>query len=486
MNRRMQLKRWVAGLTLLLAMAGMAGRAEGAAQFVSYTLDWRNRPVAAPLGYVVEDVLTGIGQLDVPMRAPQDLFLDREENLWIADTDGNRIIKMTRTGEVLLTITEADGMPLSGPQGIFIDDQTGELFIADTGNKRIVRLNADLSVNMVYGPPKSLKLGPDFNFQPTKIVVDKSGNMYIVNGGDFHGFLQMDIKGRFRQWFGANKVPFSITRVLTRVFASEQQREQLTRVLPPPPSNAFLHPSGYMYVTSAFATSSQIKKLNAVGSNSFPSQFYGEIRVEGWSLVRPQFIDVSVDQNDIVSALDANTGRVYQYDQDGNTLLVFGGQGDQRGVFKYPSSLVVDSRGWLYVLDNQRNDIQVFRPTEFAQLVHKASELYYAGKYPEAADLWRRVLDMNTNYELAHKGIARNYYKDEEYRKAMVEYRLAHDKSGYSMAFAELRKEWSRAHFPLLIGLVLLTIAVLVGIGVAISLYVRAGWRRPGQAVEEA
>lgn len=478
-------KRWGTGLALLVMLLGFASRAEGAAEFVSYTLDWRNRRVAAPLGYVVEDVLSGIGQLTEPMRSPQDLFLDAEENLWIADTDANRIIKMTRTGQVLLTITEAGGTPLYGPQGVFVKNN-GEVYIADTGNKRIVRLNPDLSVNTIYEAPRSLKLGPDFNFQPTKIVVDKSDTMFIVNGGDFHGFLQMDAKGRFRQWFGANRVPFSLTRVLTRIFATEQQREQLTRQLPPPPSNAFIDHSGYMYATSAFATSAQIKKLNSVGGNSFPDKFYGEIDVVGWTLTRPQFVDVTVDKNDIVSALNAQSGRVYQLDQDGNTLLVFGGQGDQRGVFKYPSSLVVDSRGWLYVLDNQRNDIQVFRPTEFANLVHEASQLYYLGRYPEAARLWEQVLDMNTNYELAHKGIARNFYKDEEYAKAMREYRLAHDKQGYSMAFAELRKEWARKNFVLLIVLIGAGILVLTGIGVLIVLYVRAGWRHPGEVVGEA
>ncbi|MBE3583563.1 MAG: hypothetical protein IMX01_05555 [Limnochordaceae bacterium] len=477
-----------AGLVLLSLGVGMAPRTEAAAEYLSYTLNWRHRKVAAPLGYVVERVLNGVGQLDQPMSQPQDLFLDKNENLWIADTDGNRIIEMTRDGQVLRTIKD-DGdptqpTPLFGPQGVFVAPN-GEIFIADTGNKRIVHLDPNGKLLQIIGAPKSLLLGADFNFQPSKLVVDSNRMIYIVNGGDYRGLLQLDERGRFRSFFGANKVGFSWTRVLTRVVATEQQREQLTRVLPPPPSNITLDPAGFFYVPSQFAETSQIKKLNSVGKNSFPAQFYGEREVDGFTLVRPKFIDVAVDKNNIVSALDSATGRVYQYDQDGNPLLVFGGTGDQRGTFRFASSLVVDSRGWLYVLDSQRNDIQVFRPTEFAQLVHQASELYYNGDYERAAVYWQRVLDADTNYELGHKGLARNYYREQQYRRAMEEYRLAHDKAGYSMAFGELRKEWLRAHFGLAIVLVVGALVLAIVVGVLVNLYVKAG-SRPGQIVGEA
>lgn len=43
-----------------------------------------------------------------------------------------------------------------------------------------------------------------------------------------------------------------------------------------------------------------------------------------------RFIDLCVDENQAIFALDYTSGRVFQYDEEGNLLFVFGGIGNQK------------------------------------------------------------------------------------------------------------------------------------------------------------
>ena len=85
----------------------------------------------------------------------------------------------------------------------------------------------------------------------------------------------------------------------------------------------------------------QIKKFNAMGENIYKKAFFGESSIESGTLELPYFVDLAVDQYGIINALDAMSRKIYQYDQEGNLLAVFGGQGDVKSRFEYPVSIVI-------------------------------------------------------------------------------------------------------------------------------------------------
>ena len=115
-----------------------------------------------------------------------------------------------------------------------------------------------------------------------------------------------------------------------------------------------------------------------------------------------------------------------QYDQNRNLLFIFGGKGNHRGTFSYAASVGVDPKdGRLFILDQQRNNIQVLRPTEFASLVHTAIELYNDGRYEDAVEPWNEVLRLNSRYDLVHIGLGRALLRAEEYVAAMREFQSA-------------------------------------------------------------
>ena len=45
------------------------------------------------------------------------------------------------------------------------------------------------------------------------------------------------------------------------------------------------------------------------------------------------------------------------------------------------------------MLDRDRNNIQIFQPTRFADLIHQASQLHFNGRYQEALAPWKEVLE---------------------------------------------------------------------------------------------
>jgi uncharacterized protein (TIGR03663 family) len=146
-------------------------------------------------------LLRTIGQRgagDGDFNEPRGLAIDREGNLYVADTWNARIAKFSPDGQFIkawgsgdqdfgegrratINNTDADNQsrPLGffGPRSIAIDQQ-GNVFIADTGNKRIVV--TDREGNYLYQWGRAGSAPGEFN-EPTGIAVDPQGNVYVAD-----------------------------------------------------------------------------------------------------------------------------------------------------------------------------------------------------------------------------------------------------------------------------------------------------------------
>ena len=87
---------------------------------------------------------------------------------------------------------------------------------------------------------------------------------------------------------------------------------------------------------------------SAVASTSFK---FGEYFNDEGMYIEPDFADICVDGNGIVTVVERLNGKIYQYDQDGNMLVAFGGLGEKTGTFTRPSAIDVDSKGNLYWIE---------------------------------------------------------------------------------------------------------------------------------------
>ena len=103
---------------------------------------------------------------------PQGLAIDNEGSLYIADSNNNRVRKVTRDG---LIRTVAGPASLSFPAGLALD-RSGNLYIADSSNHRITRLDRQTGVmTAVAGDGLS---------SPQSIAFDAAGNLYIADTGN--------------------------------------------------------------------------------------------------------------------------------------------------------------------------------------------------------------------------------------------------------------------------------------------------------------
>ncbi len=413
--------------------------------------------IPIPAAYEVYTTFKNLGEAGF-MNHPEDLFVGPDDLLYVADTENNRVLKLSREGEVLEIITEAGGMALNKPRGVYVGDDLS-LWIADTGNLRLATLNADGSDRKVYVKPDSPLLEKNFTFDVQKLFVANTGYIYVLKGANL---IAIDEGNAFRGYLGADEVGFSLYRTLIRMFGSKSQIERTVKQEPASYSNFFIGADNMIYGILSNKDTAQIRKLNSVGNNTYPEEQYGFVLEdkEGKPLT-PTLADITVEDNGILTVVDRLTGLLYQYDQEGNLLCAFGGIGTVGGLFQIPVSLDADSRGYLYALDYNTGAITVFRPTHFIQLIHQAVTLHGEGRYEEALVYWQQALEIDSNYALAHQGVAKVMGKQERWKEALDAYTLADDKEGYSEAFSEYRHELFRQYFVPVVLVVVIGLVIL-------------------------
>lgn len=126
--------------------------------------------MAAPDAVVTERVITGASLGTANFANPSDVYVDENGDLYIVDTDNNRIVVLNSELAMVREITSVtdgeDVLTFQKPQGIYIWQST--LYVADTGNARIVAFDKDGRVTRIIGAPESGSLPEDFQFKPTK------------------------------------------------------------------------------------------------------------------------------------------------------------------------------------------------------------------------------------------------------------------------------------------------------------------------------
>ncbi|MBW7474827.1 cadherin-like beta sandwich domain-containing protein [Paenibacillus oenotherae] len=131
------------------------------------------------------------------LRSPSGVAVDVEGNLYIADKYNNRIRKVDTSG-IISTIAGTGGNDYSGdgglavaaqlssPGGVAVDSE-GNLYIADTSNHRIRKVDADGIITTVAGSDDSGFSGDGGSaitarlYYPDAVAADSHGNLYIAD-----------------------------------------------------------------------------------------------------------------------------------------------------------------------------------------------------------------------------------------------------------------------------------------------------------------
>ncbi|MBI3552029.1 MAG: hypothetical protein HY077_05875 [Elusimicrobia bacterium] len=247
------------------------------------------------------------------LNKPKDVKVDAAGNVFIADTNNNRVVKVTLSGQLLLQIGRQHGKEhkdhdddedkqeegqhgqgngqFNKPSGVALD-ASGRIYVSDTNNHRVQVFALDGSFFSTFNLPAVARPEPndddDSNDpdstalgQPFGIALDGSGNIYVA---DAHG---------------DRALKFSPQGVLLASFGT---------------------------------------------SGSGTGQFK-----------RPEGVAVSPDGGCLFVS-DRNNNRIQRLDTFGSVTLVFG----SGAAFNEPIGLALDSSGNLFVADRNNNRVEKF------------------------------------------------------------------------------------------------------------------------------
>jgi sugar lactone lactonase YvrE len=262
---------------------------------------------------------------------PQRVATDASGNVYVSDTHNSRIVKFSSGGKILTTwpvVNHPGGQPVS-PMGVALDDQ-GNVYVADAGYSYIQKFSSSGQYLTEFGNVNPRFAAPGDFDGPEGVAVDKAGNIYVAD--------------------------------------------------------------------SAFC---RVQKLSSTGA---PLAVWGD---EGCVAKPGHFMQVSavaLDGTGNLLVTDPNNNQVVKIStQDGHVLATWGGtKGGKPGQFYGPNDVAVDVHGNVYVADPGNYRLQKLSPTgkplyAWGNVLTNSSDTFL-NAYGVAADTQDNLFVVDTTY----------------------------------------------------------------------------------------
>jgi len=422
--------------------------------------------------------------LGTKLSSPED-FVIYNQKIYMVDSVENKVIvinhqfaKVDERSEFELTqnyinklssegVTEFPNVTLKSPYGIDVKDSG--IYIADTGNYRIVKLNHDFEVVDIFSDMDD----PTFEtiqFEPRNITVDNTQRMYVVAKNVYEGIMEINTDGTFNRFTGVNPVALTPLEIFRRSLMTEAQIAQLKLFLPTEYTSVQIDDRSFIYATSKPSNDqaeNTIQLINPKGVDVIKRNGYhppmGDVHfmvgMNNYVVTGPSLlVDIASTNHGIYTVLDQKRSRLFTYDSEGNLLYINGDEGSQSDKFQEGVAL-----GYLgddlLVLDRKSRTVVVYRLTDFGRAVNQAIAFHDEGRFEDAAMIWEQVVKLNTNYEIAYNGIGKFYLREGNFKEAMTYFELGHDHYYYSKAFKGYRNAIIKDNF----GYIMLVVVLLGG-----------------------
>lgn len=416
-----------------------------------------------------------INELKVSLNEPSDMLVNGD-SVFILDAGNSRIVEtdckfssivriyasVTDDGE-LLDFKNAKGMNIAA---------NGDFLIADTENYRMIRCSKNGAVQHIITKPEALS-DDETPFRVSGVLEDRNGKIYILTDSINMGAFVFDTDYSFDNYYGSNtviKTGAVIMNYIKRKFMTRAQIENSSISTPVSIRGFDIDEEGFIYTVSATDqtsfTTAEIRKLNYDGKSILETREisggFGDLEWDRQdTTLNTSFCDISVDGDGFINLIDQSRGKIFQYSPEGQLVTVYGGLGDQLGLFTEPISVfnIDDS---IYVLDKAEGCITQFKPTEYSIKLRAALKLLDDADGAKALEAWQGVLQMNTNSLYPYYGIGIAYQTLGNYKEAMHNFELAGAKTEYSKAFKLYRKEFIRENIWWMLLAVLAVVSSIV------------------------
>ncbi|QMS84431.1 YIP1 family protein [Candidatus Xianfuyuplasma coldseepsis] len=394
-------------------------------------------------------------RVDLGLYAPQDLFFDANDILYIADYDPQgdddtaRIVMYDPdSGLIINELTHPD---FQSPTGISITAD-GWLYVADANAQRIFVFDDNLDFAYEIDRPEA-RAYTTAEFRPKKLAVDNTGNIYVVAEGESSGILQLSKTGEFLGYFATNQVYYSIEELVQKFFYDLVDKDLNSVKLPATFSNVFVDDKGILYsTTSSEVLNDLVKKHSTSGSNLFGGIY---TRSNGMT-------DLYVNKSGIIFTSSESEGYIDIYSKYGDFIFSFGGTSndDVIGLYDTLESIAVNSSGDIYTVDSEKTYLLSYNPTEYALGIYNGLNLFEEGRYDEAAEQWQEVLMLNQMSKLGNNQLAKSYLYQQEFDLAALHFELAENREFYSESYWEIRNNWIQENLGIVLVLLVSTFVI--------------------------
>lgn len=312
--------------------------------------------------------------------SPVGIALDGAQTLYIADQVNNRIREITASTQIINTTVgngtagyagdNAGGSTaeLNGPQGVVVDS-TGNFYIADTNNNVIRKVTPSGQVSTVAGDNA---FGPGFSGDnaspttaqlnaPSAVALDSAGNLYIADTAN----------NRIRKVNFATNIISTVAGTGGTTFSGDGLPATDASISAPrgivfdAAGNLYIADSGNHAIRMVSAATKLISTIAGTGALGYNGDNIPATQAE---LNYPA--GVALDSAGNLYIADTQNFRIRKISN--GTITTIGGTGQPgyggdgvlstNSLFTFPSSVLVDSGGRVYVGDSGNNVIRLLTP----------------------------------------------------------------------------------------------------------------------------
>ncbi len=309
--------------------------------------------------------------VEAPIAWPRSVATDGSGNLYIVSSGSHRIYKVDAAGNISTAAGtgqhgySGDGGPaiqaqLAGAFGVAVDG-SGNLYIADTFNHRVRKVDAAGNISTAAGSGQhgySGDGGPAIQARlggPHGVAVDGSGNLYIADTFN-HRIRKVDATGNISTAAGGKRADSSGVGGRPALYAQLRS-----------PNGVAVDGAGNLYIADTF--NHRVRKVDAAGNISTAAGSGrvgdGGPAVEAW-LYHPA--GVAVDEADNIYIADSYDHRIRKVDAVTGAIFTVTGTGEAGysgqfvpmflAQFRHPEGVAVDGSDNLYIADSNNNRIR--------------------------------------------------------------------------------------------------------------------------------
>ena len=327
--------------------------------------------------------------VDAQLYLPSDVAVDGTGNVFIADTGWRRIRKVDSSGTITPIAGTGGGGPFGGDGGPAVDaqvskawgvamDGVGNVFIADTGNHRIRKVDSTGTITTIVGPGSTVinhrggfsgDGGPAAAAllrNPHGVAVDGAGNLFIADTYN-HRIRKVDTSGTITTIAGSGS-----TGLARGGFNGDGGPATAARLYGP--TGVAVDGAGNLYI--ADRDNNRIRKVDTsdiittIAGNG-PSGDHGSYGGDGGPAFDAQLYlpyGVAVDGGGNLFIADTANDRIRKVDSTGTITTIagtgeYGFSGDggpaAEAQLRRPSGVAVDGGGNLFIADTNNHRIRL-------------------------------------------------------------------------------------------------------------------------------